>query len=496
MEMFRASGLLLHVTSLPGPHCCGTLGKEARTFVDFLVAAGQGFWQVLPLAPTGYGDSPYSAFSAFAGNDVLISPERLCRDEGLVPPQTAQASAGGVDYGAARALIRQLLAAASARFRAEASARRREAFADFCRQQSHWLDDYALFMALHEHYNREWSKWPQALRLRDPSALKAAAAEQEEAVFLHRYTQFVFADQWRDLHAYAAERGVCIIGDLPIFVAYDSADVWAHQELFLLDDEGRPQVVAGVPPDYFSSTGQRWGNPLYDWPRLRATDYSWWRQRLRQALANCDVLRIDHFRGFESCWSIPAAAPTAESGTWTPVPGAELFTALQAEFGTLPFIAEDLGVITPEVEALRDRFGFPGMKILQFAFDSGADNPYLPVNFHQRCVVYTGTHDNTTTLGWWRSLPPGQKEQVRAHCGRKMAQMPWDLVEVALDSRADWCIVPVQDLLGLPGCARMNQPGHATGNWTWRCPDGRLGAELAMRLRGATKASGRLPVVG
>jgi len=492
MEMKRSSGLLLHITSLPGAHHCGTLGSEARQFIDFLAQAGQTFWQILPLTPTGFGDSPYSAFSAFAGNDMLVSPATLCAREGMSLPAAALPAADAVDFGAARNTIRRLLAEAAARFQATASADRREDFATYCQKQRHWLDDYALFMTLHEHYNRCWVDWPEALRRREPAALMAAADELGDAVFLHRYCQFVFDEQWRELHAYARERGVRIIGDLPIFVAYDSADVWANQELFLLDDVGRPLVVAGVPPDYFSRTGQRWGNPLYDWTRLRATGYAWWRQRLGQTLTWCDVLRIDHFRGFEACWTIPASAPTAESGSWVPVPGDELFRALQQGEGTLPLIAEDLGIITPEVEALRDRFGFPGMKILQFAFDSGPDNPYLPQNYSSRCVVYTGTHDNTTTLGWWQTLDAAQKRQVREYCGQPLKQMPWALVEVALASRAAWCILPVQDILELPGSARMNRPGQASGNWTWRCPPDRLDAELAGRLRAATATAARL----
>lgn len=492
MEMERAAGLLLHVTSLPGRYQCGTLGEESRQFVDFLARAGQRFWQVLPLAPTGYGDSPYSAFSAFAGNDVLISPELLRRQENGAAMPVANASDGPVDYGAARADIRRILAVAAERFRSSASPERRRAYDAFCRSQQHWLDDFALFMALHEHYNCCWVQWPEAVRRREPATLAAAADELSEAVFLHRYSQFVFAEQWRELHAYAEERQVRIIGDLPIFVAYDSADVWANQELFLLDEVGRPLVVAGVPPDYFSRTGQRWGNPLYDWQQLRSTGYAWWRQRMQRALALCDVLRIDHFRGFEACWTIPASAPTAEGGAWVPVPGDELFRLLQQQLGALPLIAEDLGVITSEVEALRDRFAFPGMKILQFAFDSGPENPYLPQNYSPRCVVYTGTHDNTTTLGWWRALEASQQATVREYCRRPLRQMPWEMIEVALASSAAWCIVPVQDLLGLPGGARMNRPGHASGNWTWRCPSGCLEEPLAEKLRAATVAAGRL----
>jgi 4-alpha-glucanotransferase len=494
MKMDRASGLLLHITSLPGGHACGTFGPEAYRFIDFLACAGQSFWQVLPLAPTGYGDSPYSAFSAFAGNDILISPDFLCRAEGLTPPTpVTPPDAGVVDYGSARGFIRTLLRVAATKFQYAAEDDRHRAFTLFCDQQQHWLDDYALFMALHEQFNESWVSWPQPLQRRDSQALAKAAEELADAVFLHRYIQFVFAEQWRAVHAYARTKGVRIIGDLPIFVAYDSADVWAHQELFLLDDLGQPLLVAGVPPDYFSRTGQRWGNPLYDWSRLRADGFSWWQQRLQRALADCDVLRIDHFRGFEACWAIPAAAPTAEGGSWVKVPGAELFGRLQTEFGTLPLIAEDLGVITPEVEALRDRFGLPGMKILQFAFDSGPDNPYLPANYPERCVVYTGTHDNTTSLGWWQGLRPEEKGQVRALLDQSLGRMPWDLIVVALNSPAAWCIVPVQDLLGLAGNARMNQPGCSGGNWAWRCADAVLTPQLADELRAATGAAQRIP---
>jgi len=496
MHMDRAAGLLLHVTSLPGAHACGNFGPEAYRFIDFLAAAGQSFWQILPLAPTGYGDSPYSAFSAFAGNDVLISPDLLCRAEDLaLAPDTTTPEPSVADYGRARIFIRQLLATAAAAFKHRAGAERRAAFATFCSEQEGWLDDYALFMALHEKFNQSWADWPEPLRRRDTQALAVAAADLADAVFVHQYTQFIFAEQWQKLHAYATAKGVRIIGDLPIFVAYDSVDVWANQELFLLDGQGQPQFVAGVPPDYFSPTGQRWGNPLYNWPRLRADKFTWWRKRLRHALNGCDVLRIDHFRGFEACWAIPAAAATAEAGEWVTVPGAELFAALRDEFGSLPLIAEDLGVITPEVEALRDEFGLPGMKILQFAFDSGPDNPYLPGNYAKRCVVYTGTHDNTTLSAWWHGLNPEQKTQVRSLVGESLQQMPWDMIQVALNSPAAWCIVPVQDLLGLSGQARMNQPGHSTGNWTWRCPAAALTPELAADLRAATVAANRGPAV-
>lgn len=472
MKSKRAAGILLHPTSLPGPYGVGDLGDEALRFIDFLVAARQGVWQVLPLGPTGYGDSPYSAFSAFAGNPLLISPERLVAVGDALPEEIACCTPcpeGQADYGFASAFKSRLIQAAARRFAQSGSPQRRTAFAAFCAEQSGWLEDYALFRALRARFgHRRWAEWPVAVRDREPAALAAAGVELAEALHVERYTQFVFYEQWFLLKGYAQERGVRLFGDLPIFVADDSADVWAHRELFCVDSQGQPRKVAGVPPDYFSATGQRWGNPLYDWDQHMAGGFRWWIDRLRHNFALCDLVRIDHFRGFDACWAIPAAEPTAVNGRWEKAPGVELFQAAAAALGHLPVVAEDLGIITPEVEALRDRFGFPGMKILHFAFGSGADNPYLPHNYGHDCVVYTGTHDNDTTAGWWEKLSDNDRRAVMHYLGSEAVAPCRDLVRLAAASVARLCVVPLQDALELGSEARFNTPGAPHGNWGWR----------------------------
>lgn len=494
MSQHRASGILLHPTSLPGPHGIGSLGSEAYHFVDFLVAAGHSLWQILPLGPTGYGDSPYSALSAFAGNPLLICLERLVEAGDLEQQDIAGVvmEEGRAHYRFVHGFKARLLRKAARSFGSCGDNARKQAFAAFCTAQAAWLDDYALFQALRRQFREaSWNTWPQEIRQRQPAALQHWQERLTEALFEQRYAQFVFYEQWHALKDYANRRGVRLLGDLPIFVAFDSVDVWSRPELFHLDGESRPTLVAGVPPDYFSASGQRWGNPLYRWEQMAENGFAWWKTRLRRALAQTDLLRIDHFRGFEACWAIPAEEATAINGSWQPVPGADLFASLQQEWDTLPLIAEDLGVITPEVEALRDRFDLPGMKILQFAFDSGAANPYLPHNLPRCCVVYTGTHDNATTLGWWQSLSRQAQQQVAAYLGRATPNMPWDLIHTAMTSVADLCILPLQDVLGLDDSARMNRPGQPEANWGWRYAPDALSDNLAQRLRQLNQLSGR-----
>ncbi len=476
----RRAGILLHPTSLPS----GVLGHDAYRFVDFLRASGLRLWQVLPLGPTHQDRSPYQSLSVHAGNPELIDVEGL-REQGWLGEQPGDVS----DPGVRQALLRQ----ACANFHAHASQDARREYEHFVARHAGWLEDYALFQALKQHYPSGWWQWPQALRDRDPEALRQAReqffTDYQQALF----EQFVFFRQWQALRTYANERGVALLGDVPIFVAHDSADVWTRREYFLLDEQGRATVVAGVPPDYFSATGQRWGNPLYDWQRLAGDGYRWWLTRLETQLALFDCVRIDHFRGFEAYWEIPAGEETAVNGRWVKGPGAEFFRALQQRWGErLPLVAEDLGLITAEVEQLRRQFRLPGMKILQFAFDGGADNPYLPHHHERNAVVYTGTHDNDTTLGWFQGLDEAQRERVYAYFGRPREDMPWMLIRQAMASVARWAIVPMQDVLALDGRHRMNVPGVAQGNWRWRfdwpqCPPG-----LEARLHQLVACYGRL----
>lgn len=497
MRFPRSSGILLHVTSLPGRFGIGDLGPAAFRFVDFLAEAGQSWWQVLPVGPTGYGNSPYQSLSSFAGNALLIS----LVDDGLLAPLDDLAvppfPQDAVDYSGVNDWSEPLLREAHRRFLG--AGLRDVRYDAFCEAHRDWLDDFALYQALkHQHQERAWTEWPAELVRREPAALEESRQSLENDIAREKFQQFLFDRQWRTLKQYANDRGVRLIGDLPIFAAHDSADVWTHQDLFPLDEWGRPTVVAGVPPDYFSTTGQRWGNPLYRWDRHAEQGFAWWIQRLRRALDLFDVIRIDHFRGFESYWEIPGTAPDARTGRWVAGPGAALFRAAEAVLGPLPVIAEDLGVITPPVEALRDELGFPGMRVLQFAFGDDPKGPdYRPHNFPRHCVAYTGTHDNNTTVGWFRS-PAGQdttrtaeqiaREQAlaREYLNTDGRDIHWDLIRAAWSSVADVAIAPLQDVLGLGQEARMNLPGTTVGNWQWRFRADALTPEIAERLRRLT----------
>lgn len=495
MRFPRSSGVLLHPTSLPGPFGIGDIGPEAARFADWLAEAGQSVWQVLPLGPTGFGDSPYQCFSAFAGNPLLISPEALVADGLLSMTDLAGAESfpsTHVDFGPVIQWKRALLTRAAGRFAAAPAALRAQHDA-WCADQSAWLDDYTLFMALKDaHGGAPWCEWSAPLRSRDRAALTGAREEHAERVAEHRFLQWAFFRQWSALRAHAHSRGIALMGDAPIFVAYDSADVWARTELFHLDATGRPTVVAGVPPDYFSETGQLWGNPLYRWEAHSAEGFAWWIARVRALLATVDRVRIDHFIGFSRYWEIPADAPDARSGRFLSSPGHELFEAIERALGKTAIVAEDLGVLTPEVEALRDRFEFPGMKVMQFAWGSGADNMFLPHGFGANLVAYAGTHDNDTTNGWWAQASPEERSHMGHYLGREVHDPAWDLMRLGMSSVADTFVCAAQDLLSLGGEARMNFPGKPAGNWSWRLREGALDGAKAARLRDMTALYGRL----
>jgi 4-alpha-glucanotransferase len=495
MHLSRSAGILLHPTSLPGPWGIGCAGEVARRFVDFLAEAGQSLWQILPLGPTGYGDSPYACFSAFAGNAYLLDLERLAAEGDLERGDLDDATAfpgDRVDFGAIFAHRTGVLPCAAARFRENASGERRDAFDRFCSENTDWLDDYALFRALKDvHGGAVWTAWPRPLAERQPDALAEARRELDEAVFARQYAQFQFHRQWDELKAYANERGVRIIGDIPIFVAFDSADVWAHSELFHLDEGLQPTVVAGVPPDYFSETGQLWGNPLYRWGVMAERGYAWWVARMRHTLRTVDVVRLDHFRGFAAYWEIPASEPTAVNGRWVEGPGDAVFEAMRRDLGDLPVIAEDLGIITPDVVALRDGLGLPGMLVLQFAFGGDVANAYLPHNHVTNAVVYTGTHDNDTTVGWYASREGEELAYVDRYLGPVGEPVERALIRAAYRSVADVAIVPLQDVLGLGTEARMNEPGSFGTNWGWRFEAGALTSEHAEALADLAATYGR-----
>ncbi len=470
--MPRTSGILLHPTSLPGPHGCGDLGAGAYRFVDWLVQAGQALWQVLPLGVTGAGNSPYASPSAFAGNPLLVDLHELHARGWLAESDLAPNAGlhdGRIDYSATVPYRMHRLQAGAQRFFATADAAARAEFEAFAAAQRDWLDDFALFMALSEANGWvEWTAWEEALVQRDPQALARARREHAERIAFWSFGQWCFFRQWAALRAYANARGVRIVGDAPIFVGRHSADVWAHQSLFELGGDGRPTVVAGVPPDYFSATGQRWGNPLYRWDAHAAEGFGWWQRRLRALLAQVDVVRIDHFRGFAGYWAIPADEPTAMHGHWRPGPGAALFEALQCALGPLPVIAEDLGLITPDVPALRRQFGLPGMRVLQFAFGGDAANPFLPHHHTPDSVVYPGTHDNDTCVGWWHAASAHEREFAGAYLRCDGADIAGAMVRAALGSVAGRAMVALQDVFGLDSRARMNFPGQSSGWWAWR----------------------------
>ena len=489
MKFKRSSGILLHVSSLPGPDGIGDLGAEAYRWINFLHESGVGLWQMLPLGPTGYGDSPYQCFSAFAGNPYLISPALLLEDGLLTREDLAKRPGFPVDHVDYAAVIQWksfILDRAYERFRILKSGDLRSAYAEFVKEESWWLDDFSLFMSIKEvHNNVAWSQWDRPLRLREAAALEKAKKELAETIERHKLRQFLFFRQWRNLRAYAHEKGIQLIGDIPIFVAHDSADVWANAELFFMDEDRQPTVVAGVPPDYFSATGQLWGNPLYDWAYHKKTGYAWWIQRLKGTFALFDIVRLDHFRGFAAYWEIPAGEKTAINGQWKKGPYADFFTVISAAFnGKLPIIAEDLGEITPDVFELRDQFELPGMKVMQFAFAGDCTDPFLPHNYPENCVAYTGTHDNDTTIGWYQhSSTEKERDFYRRYLARDGHDVSWDFIRTIWSSVADIVVAPMQDFLNLSTDARMNLPGTLGGNWQWRMQSHHVSDFLKKRIR-------------
>lgn len=507
MRFDRSSGILLHISSLPNAGGIGDLGPAARRFVEFLQQTRQRWWQMLPIGPTGFANSPYQSTSSFAGNPLFVSPEEFVT-EGLLTaaelktlPTTSRMR---VEYDAIGSARMDLLSRAFQRFNRMADTKALAEFQQFRTEQAWWLDDFVFFTALKKaHHDQAWMNWAPDLVRRDPEALRDWSSRLKLQIDLEAFIQFQFARQWRALQEFARDRGVQFIGDVPIFVAHDSADVWAHQDLFLLDQHGQPLVMAGVPPDYFSTSGQLWGNPLYDWKKHASRGFDWWISRLQQGFRRFDVLRIDHFRGFESHWEIPAGSPDARRGRWVAGPRQEVFQAAEAALGPLPVIAEDLGVITPEVEKLRDDCGFPGMRVLQFAFgDDPKSVDYQPHNFPRHCVVFTGTHDNDTTVGWFhsqagdattRTAEQVQREQTRTldYLGTDGSAIHWDLIRLAWLSVADVAMVPLQDVLGLDTSARMNRPGTAVGNWEWRYLEEWLTPQVIKKLALLTEIYGR-----
>ncbi len=506
MKFPRASGVLLHPTSLSGDFGIGDLGGSAFDFVDFLVETSQRYWQILPLGPTGYADSPYQCFSAFAGNPLMISPEKMIED-GLITKEDLEGKpeflSHKVDFGSVYDWKNQLLRATYAGFHHITSVDLRGKFETFCQENESWLDDYALYRAIkNQQMLRPWYDWPVELKLRDVAALQIAAEEMFDEIQAEKFYQFLFFRQWFLVKKYANHKGVKIIGDIPIFVALDSADVWCNQDKFKLNKDGSAKVVAGVPPDYFSETGQLWGNPIYDWEAMRRDDFRWWIARVLSTLQMVDIVRVDHFRGFAASWEVPGSDKTAENGRWVDVPGKELFVTLKRSLGELAVIAEDLGVITPDVEELRDGFGFPGMRILQFAFGGDAKNLDLPHNYINNCVAYTGTHDNDTTVGWFNSEAGAgstrdaiEIARERDYCLKYLAsdgaEIHWDFVRAVWASVADTAIVPMADLLGIGTEGRMNLPASASGNWHWRMTKDSISDEIAKRLKELTEIYGR-----
>lgn len=484
----RASGILLHPTSLPDPYGIGTLGVNAFRFVDFLVQSGQSLWQILPLGPVDADASPYSSFCSAAGNPLLISLGQLVERGDLTATDLSTcpfaADAPYVDYAALNAWKMPILERAVERFPQSASPSRKAVYEDFRSRQADWLEHYGLFMAIKEHYDRQtagghrreatWNRdWDEEIALRQPSAVDSWRQRLHDRIQFHCVLQYYFFEQWRAIKQYANDRGIAIIGDMPIFVALNSVDVWCNPHLFQLDEERRETVVAGVPPDYFSATGQRWGNPLYNWDAMAENGFAWWIRRFRHLLDRVDVVRIDHFRGFAACWAIPADEDIATNGQWVQVPGYQLFDTVRQKLGHLPFLAEDLGVITPDVDALRDYFGFPGMRVLQVGFENiEPENIHLPEKHVENAVVYTGTHDNNTTVGWYQSLPAHQQQAIAEYFGRELDDPAWEMMKAALGSVARYAVIPMQDILRLDQSARMNTPSTKSGNWRWRLRNG------------------------
>jgi 4-alpha-glucanotransferase len=493
----RAAGVLLHVTSLPSAYGIGDVGPAAHAWIDLLARSGQRWWQILPLGPVGFGGSPYAGSSSFALNPLLLSPDLLVQD-GLLTSEDVEGAAfpsTWVEFEAVQEFKARLGILAWRRFQAGAVPALCDAFAAFRLAQADWLKDYALYAALKEcHEGRTWSEWPTDLVRRRPAALATARAGLADSIERCMFEQFLVDWQWQRLRRHARERGVAILGDLPIFVAWDSSDVWAKPRQFLLDKDRRPRFVAGVPPDYFSPTGQLWGNPLYDWTQMRKDRYEWWVRRMRRTLELVDLVRLDHFRGLESAWHVPVGSPTAEVGSWEPGPGADLLERIGEALGGIPLVAEDLGLITPAVHALRDQFGLAGMCVLQFAFDGSPMNPFLPHRHRRNSVVYTGTHDNDTTIGWFRSLDSSGQDQVRIYTNTDGHDIAWDLIRMAWGSVANTAIVPMQDLLMLDGKGRMNRPGIGDGNWTWRVTADQPVAQMLDGLAVLTERYDRLPV--
>ncbi len=474
----RRAGILLHITSLPGGIGNGDLGPEAYRFIEFLSASGVFVWQVLPLGPTHDDGSPYQCLSVHAGNPILISLQWL-QDRGWLELPEKNLHDSFSDYRMA------CLQRAWEGFQQRATEQEKQELRAFASRNADWLDDFSLYMALRREFGEQaWPQWPEALRDRQPKALEQARIRLKDVIDSINFQQYIFFRQWHELRDYARQHSVRLFGDMPIFVAHDSAEVWAHREYFTVDAHGNAQTVAGVPPDYFSATGQLWGNPLYRWEQMQEDGFAWWIARMRTQLELFDFVRIDHFRGFEACWEIPGSAETAMEGHWVKAPGEALLSALYDAFHALPLVAEDLGVITPEVDALRNRFDLPGMKILQFAFGGDASNPYLPHNHEKKSVVYTGTHDNDTTLGWYASLSEAEKGHISAYLGHPGEEMPWPLIRAALASVACLAMLPMQDVLELNGEHRMNTPGTVEGNWQWRFEWEQVRPDLSSHLSG------------
>lgn len=492
----RKAGILVHPTSFPGHYGIGDLGSYAYQFIDFLAEAGQSLWQVLPLGPTGYGDSPYQSLSSFAGQPLIISPE-LMEKMGLLTKEEIEPGQwedpARVDYGAVITYKRELFQIAYQRFLNTDDTKLIKDFENFCREQNYWLEDYALFMAVKDaHGGVMWSQWDRDIAFPTAESLEKWRKVLKNVIRYYCFIQYLFFKQWFKLKKYANDKGIAIIGDIPIYTAFDSADVWAHKELFYLDEEGYPVDVAGVPPDYFSEKGQLWGNPLYDWEVHKKQNYKWWVMRIKSTLNMVDYLRIDHFRGFEAYYAIPYGAKDAVVGEWRKGPGKELFYAIQKELGgELPIFVEDLGFITPEVIELRDQFNLPGMKILQSAFDGSGDNPFLPHNYEKNSVCYTGTHDNDTILGWFKKADTKCKERVKKYMNTDAEDISWDFIRTCFASVSNMAIVPLQDVMSLDSPARMNTPGTTANNWQWRYTPEMLRPELAGRLRMISELYGR-----